>query len=95
MSRLVKLPSTRWLRAGHEHNFLWQTNELVKKFHQCVIENRDYEEEDWDSLMELPPHSSRRQHSGSGSQQSPSKTMQASSSLQQCVTKTFLAVASR
>lgn len=60
-------------RESVENSFS-QTSELVKRFHKCVVEEREYLEKDWDSLMELPPHSSRRRSLGHDSQESPSMT---------------------
>ena len=37
-----------------------QINQLVMHFHKCVMEGEEYVEKDWESLMELPPHFSRR-----------------------------------
>ena len=41
-----------------------QTSALVKHFHSCVLKGEEYEEKDWESLMELPPHSSRKKAGG-------------------------------
>lgn len=60
---------------------LLQTNELVKRFHDCLKNREEYEEKEWDSLMELPPRG-RRQSFGPGSQNSPSKPAYASFSYQ-------------
>jgi len=37
-----------------------QTSPLVKYFHSCLMSGEEYEEKEWDSLMELPPHSSKK-----------------------------------
>ena len=55
-----------WLLAFQESNVTnpLQTSALVKHFHSCVLAGEEYEENDWDSLIELPPHSSRKKAGG-------------------------------